>query len=473
MKLPRIAIAALRGGSGKTVVSIGIIAALTKIGKKIAPYKKGPDYIDAGWLSLAAGRSCINLDTFLIPEKQIIHSFVVHMENSDIAVIEGNRGLYDGIDYKGSTSTAELAKLIKCPVILCVDCTMATRTIAALILGCLKFDPDVDIKGVVINRVAGLRHETILRKSIEYHCGVPVMGAIPKLDWQNFPERHMGLVPTHEHEWALNSVEAAKKVVQESLDLDKLISIADNASQCLLFESYWHNNKKEKTCNINTKQIKIGIFKDSAFQFYYPENIEAIIKAGADIVYMSPLMDDTVLPVDAIYIGGGFPETHAKQLAQNVQFKNKLKNLANQGLPIYAECGGLIYLGDKLVLGDNVYPMTGILPAVFGFFKKPVGHGYTIFSVERENPYFPVGTKVCGHEFHYSKVLKWKGQDSNMAFAMEKGKGFINRKDGVCYKNVLGTYSHIHASGTPCWAKALVDNAILYNTNFRNKKNKY
>jgi cobyrinic acid a,c-diamide synthase len=229
MDFPRILISALRGGSGKTIVSIGITAAWKSFGKQITPFKKGPDYIDAGWLALAAGRPCYNLDTFLTKKEHILQSFFLHSIKGDIAVIEGNRGLYDGIDIQGSTSTAELAKLLQTPVILCIDCTKSTRTMAAAVLGCMKFDPDTDIKGVILNRVAGSRHEKILRKNIEHHCDIPVLGAVPKLDWQNFPERHMGLLPTPEHGWAEDSIEAASQIAERYLDLEALAAVAGDA----------------------------------------------------------------------------------------------------------------------------------------------------------------------------------------------------------------------------------------------------
>jgi len=228
---PGIIIAALRGGAGKTILSIGIIAAWKNLKKNVAPFKKGPDYIDAGWLAMAAGRPCYNLDNFLIEKKQILNSFYTHTLKSDIAVIEGNRGLYDGLNIEGSTSTAELAKLLNLPVILCLDCTKSTRTMAAVVLGCIKFDPTVTIKGIILNRVAGPRHENIVRKSVENYCGIPVLGAVPKLGKQNFPERHMGLIPTPEHEWANDSINAALNMAKKYIDLDSLIEIAHNISR--------------------------------------------------------------------------------------------------------------------------------------------------------------------------------------------------------------------------------------------------
>jgi len=463
---PGIVIAALRGGSGKTILSIGIIAAWKNLKKNVAPFKKGPDYIDAGWLAMAAGRPCYNLDAFLVSKEQILNSFHTHTLKNDIAVIEGNRGLYDGLDTEGSTSTAELAKLLNLPVILCLDCTKSTRTMAAIVYGCIKFDPTVKIKGIILNRVAGPRHENIVRKSIENYCGIPVFGAVPKLKKQNFPERHMGLIPTPEHEWANDSINAALKMAKSYIDLESLIKVAHESSFKMPEESISRPEiiikKPEKQKN-SSSAPRIGIIKDSAFQFYYPENIDALVAAGAETVFISPLRTNKIPSVDALYIGGGFPETHAKKLSENEQFRNELKALAEDGLPIYAECGGLMYLGEKLVLDDKSYPMAGVLPVVFGLSKKPKGHGYTIISVEKENKYFKNGSEIRGHEFHYSYVLEWKGNDDDLVFNMKRGNGFINKKDGVCYKNVLATYTHIHALGTPSWAESMVNNAISYN----------
>jgi len=455
MDVPRIIIAALRGGSGKTILSIGITAAWRKRGKKVSPFKKGPDYIDAGWLALAAGRPCHNLDTFMIKEAHVLQSFLSNTAKNDIAVIEGNRGLYDGIDLEGSTSTAELAKLLDAPVIICIDATKTTRSMAAVVMGCVRFDPEVSIKGVILNRVAGPRHEGILRRSIEHYTGVPVIGAVPKLDTQNFPERHMGLVPTPEHSWAKDSIEAISQIVSEHLDLDALATVARDAGPAPAMDLSIESNRKPATENRHPA-ARIGIIKDSAFQFYYPENIEALEKAGAETVFFSPLTSDTIPPVDALYIGGGFPETHAEKLAENIRFRMQLKSLAEDGLPIYAECGGLMYLGEELVLEGKSFPMAGVLPVVFGFSKKPAGHGYTIVTVDRQNPFFKVGTELRGHEFHYSHVLKWRGDDKGLVFDMQRGAGLMRKRDGACYKNVLATYTHIHALGTPQWAETLV-----------------
>ena len=456
---PGIVVAALRGGSGKTIFSVGIIAALKSLGKTVAPFKKGPDYIDAGWLALAAGRPCYNLDSFLIDREILLGSYQSHTRDADFTLIEGNRGLYDCIDTKGETSTAELAKLLGLPVILCIDATKTTRTMAAVVRGITAFDADVHIGGVVLNRVAGKRHQSILTRSIEEYTGIPVLGAVPKLKQQRFPERHMGLVPTPEHSWAQPAIDAIREVAENHLDIERIQRLAEMAEPV--------EPGKVDVPIISAAAAKndapvIGILRDSAFQFYYPENLEALEAEGANLVFASPLKDERLPRVDALYIGGGFPETHGRELEANAAFRRRLKSLAEGGLPIYAECGGLMYLGERLDLKEGAFKMTGVLPAVFGFSKRPQGHGYTIVRVERDNPYYTRGTTILGHEFHYSSVKEWKGTPQNLAFSMQRGSGFFGGQDGVCINNVLATYTHIHALGTPTWARALVDQARAY-----------
>ncbi|MFP4650188.1 MAG: cobyrinate a,c-diamide synthase [Desulfobacterales bacterium] len=469
--IPRVLIAGLRGGSGKTVVSIGIVSALARLGKKIAPFKKGPDYIDAGWLGTAAGRPCHNLDPFLFSPDRLCRSFSLYSRDTDLSIIEGNRGLYDGLDAAGTTSTASLAKMLGAPVILCLDCTKATRTMAAVVLGCLHFDRDINICGVVLNRVAGARHERILRTSIEGTCGVPVLGVLPRLNPENFPERHMGLIPTPEHRLAAEAIDSAARTAGKCIDLERIVDIAYQAGANPLYpgtreagkDDSCYDQFQEPVSENFPSRVRIGVVRDSAFQFYYPENLKALIDQGADIVYVSPLADLELPPIDGLYIGGGFPETHAESLAENAGFRNAVKKAVEAGLPVYAECGGLMYLGTSLVLGQT-YPMAGVLPIVFGFSDRPQGHGYTIASVaRRKNPYYPSGTRIKGHEFHYSRVLEFNGADSDLVFAMEKGRGIVNKKDGLCYKNVLATYTHIHSLGTPGWAPAFIRAALAYN----------
>ena len=456
MKYPGIVISALRGGSGKTVLAIGITAALRQRGLSVAPFKKGPDYIDAGWLSKAAGQPCYNLDSFIIAQDQLLCSFHRHAGGRDIAVVEGNRGLYDCINTEGKTSTAELAKLLGLPVLLCLDATKTTRTMAAVVSGCCRFDAAVSLAGVILNRVAGSRHESILRESIEQYCGIPVVGAVPRLKQQAFPERHMGLVPTAEHGWAGDSVAVAAGMAERYLDLDRIIAIARSATG--LAAAMPAAPVCEPPLAVADPPV-VGVIRDSAFQFYYPENLEALSQAGARIVYTSPLSAERPPRMDGLYIGGGFPETHAEALSRNETYRRAIREMADRGLPIYAECGGLMFLGERLVLEERTYPMTGVLPISFGFSPRPQGHGYTVVQVTEVNPYFAVGTELRGHEFHYSKVIEWHGQPEDMAFAMQRGRGIAEGRDGLCRGSVLATYTHIHALGAPHWAPALVQAA--------------
>jgi cobyrinic acid a,c-diamide synthase len=473
--LPGVVVAALRGGSGKTIFSVGIIAALRSLGYCVAPFKKGPDYIDAGWLGLAAGRPCYNLDSFLVAQERISASFQFHTAQADLALIEGNRGLYDCIDLEGRTSTAELAKLLNLPLLLCIDGTKTTRTMAAVVAGCQQFDPRLNLAGVLINRIAGSRHEKILRDSIEHYCGIPVLGAVPKLGRQAFPERHMGLVPTAEHDWAQMAIEQIASIACQYLDLAAVVRlcgarkntppgedhIPTTVSQPLAFLQETSASQKDLPTG-TAPPVRIGIIRDSAFQFYYPENFEALQAAGASLVFTSPLTDEALPDVDGLYIGGGFPETHARQLSENRSYRQQIKALADADLPIYAECGGLMYLGRELVLEAGRYSMAGVLPLVFGFSKRPQGHGYTIIEVDKENPYFERSSELKGHEFHYSNILKWDGSADDLVFRMKRGNGIIDGFDGVRYRNVLATYTHIHAHGTPGWAHALVARAALF-----------
>ncbi|HDH06334.1 MAG TPA: hydrogenobyrinic acid a,c-diamide synthase (glutamine-hydrolyzing) [Nitrospirae bacterium] len=459
--IPRIVVSGLRGGSGKTVLSLSLVALLGKKGFRVTPFKKGPDYIDAGWLAKASGAPCYNLDLFMMSPEQTVKSFVSHSYNSQIAIIEGNRGLYDGVDHEGTYSTAELAKLLNAPVALLIDCTKATNTIAALVLGCQKMDPDVPIRGVVLNRIATDRQEAVIRKAIKEKCNLPVIGAIPRLKKDPFPERYMGLTPFQEHKGAEDSIASAAEIGAKYLDMDAILSVAENAGT---LETAFSGQRSAISNGPRTTDHgpRIGVIRDSAFQFYYQENFEELEKRGARLIEVSPLKESGLPEIDALYIGGGFPETHAIALAENKNFRDSLYEATRNGLPVYAECGGLMYLGKSLVLEGRTYPMVGALPVTFGLEKKPMAHGYTIVEVENTNPYFHRGGVFKGHEFHYSRVLEIEEKDIYMAFNVRRGRGIVDNKDGMCYKNVLAAYTHLHAAGSPEWADGLVRCAREY-----------
>jgi cobyrinic acid a,c-diamide synthase len=452
---PRLTIAGIGGDAGKTVVSVGLSRVWREQGYKVIPFKKGPDYIDMHWLSLGANHPCYNIDLFFMTEDQVLFSFSLNTQQADIAIIEGNRGLYDGMDVEGSVSTSEVAKLLHSPVILIVDCTKVTRTVAAVVLGCQKFDPDVPIKGVILNRIASPRHESIISKSIEHYCHLPVVGAIPRLTNITFPGRHLGLVPPQEHPMAQEAISKAAAIVGKYFDLDALWQIANHAPPLPMSSNTYHERKQKK--------VTIGIIRDSAFQFYYPENIEDLEREGADILEFSALTDELPPSIHALYIGGGFPETHASALSAHESLRQSIKQAARDGLPIYAECGGLMYLGEKLIWEGKDYPMVGVFPIVIGVSKKPQGHGYSIIEVDAPNPFFRPGQILRGHEFHYSYVKDTgKNDDIYFAFKVKRGQGILDNKDGMCYKNVLATYTHLHALGTGEWVDGIMNQALAY-----------
>ncbi len=438
-------------------MTLGLVAAWRKNGKTVAPFKKGPDYIDAAWLSAAAGMPCRNMDMYLMSRQGVLSSLGGQVGCSDVAVIEGNRGLYDGMDSEGSYSSSELAKLLTTPVVLTVDCTKATRTVAAMILGCMRLDPEVPIRGVVLNQIAGKRHESVVRASVEDSCGLPVLGVIPKIAEQLFPERHLGLVPPQEHSEREQAVLQVSNIGEKYLDLEAFWELAQSAPAfeaeivvAPAVESGEH------------VPVNIGVFRDAAFQFYYPENLESLVEAGAKLIEISPLVDSELPDVDALYIGGGFPETLAPQLSGNSAFRESLRVAIENGLPVYAECGGAVYLGEKLLYNSMEYSMVGVLPVVFGFQKKPQGHGYVRIETVRENPFFEVGQALKGHEFHYTRVESCGTEETVFAFDVGRGFGFDGKHDGMCRYNVVASYTHVHALGAGSWAPGVVKAARKY-----------
>ena len=454
---PRLVLAALRGGAGKTTISVALAVAMQRRGIGVVPFKKGPDYIDAAWLSLAAKGPCYNLDTFLIGREQVTRSFSRHAPEGSLSLIEGNRGLYDGMNLAGDHSTAELAKLLRAPVVLVVDCDKVTRTTAAMVLGCQRLDPEADIRGVILNRVGGDRHAAMVKKSIEEYCHIPVLGIVPRQEQLPFPERHLGLIPPQEHDRTRRALDRAGDIAEECLDVEGLIHLAQGAPPWNV-EAIQPGAEERRA----GEPVTIGLIRDAAFQFYYHENIEALADCGARIVEISALEGRTLPEVDALYIGGGFPETQAGLLAENEGFRRSLRDAAEAGLPIYAECGGFIYLGESLTIGDACYPMVGALPLTFGMEKRPQGHGYTVLDVDAENPFYPVGMVVKGHEFHYCRVLSCGMGDGHTAFSIRRGTGMDGKRDGLTRKNILAGFTHLHALGTPQWAPALVEAARRY-----------
>jgi cobyrinic acid a,c-diamide synthase len=448
---PRIMIAGTGGDCGKTMVAIGLAAAWRREGRVVAPFKKGPDYIDAAWLSLAAGQPARNLDTWMMGPERVLNSFRAGAIRTGVNIIEGNRGLYDGEDARGTHSSAALAKLLGSPVILVLAAQKMTRTIAAIALGMKMMDPDLNIAGVLLNRVANPRQDALMRTAIESETGLPVLGSIPRTEEDLLPGRHLGLVTPQEHAKAERAVNAAADLVSRSVDLKRLRAVAESAAQNPVAEGTVDEVSIE---HIDDLGLRIGCFSGPAFTFYYPENLEAIDRAGATRVDINPLEDAELPPINALYIGGGFPETHAAQLAENVSFRRSVATRAQGGLPIWAECAGLMFLARSIHWKESTYPMAGFLPVGVVLGNKPAGHGYEEVVADRPNPFIKTGTRLRGHEFHYSQIVE--ADPVETAFEVQRGIGLGDGRDGIVMNRVLASYLHVHNLASPDWAHGLV-----------------
>ncbi|MFH1685924.1 MAG: cobyrinate a,c-diamide synthase [bacterium] len=453
--IPRLMIAGLSGDSGKTIASLSLLTAFRRKGLAISVFKKGPDYIDAAWLARIAGVICRNLDTFMVAPDLVLDRFACSAQATDIALIEGNRGLYDGRDAEGTHSSASLARLIDTPVVLVVDATKSTRTLAALIKGCIDFEPETKIAGVIINRIAGERHRRVVTDAIEIYCSLPVLGCIPKLDDKAgvIPGRHLGLItPAEFDDRALEDRLAA--IADQYLDVDRILGIARSAEPIKVVSPVRLPMKP-------TSSVRLGYFCDSVFTFYYPENLEALERHGAQLVPLSSLTDGS-LPddLDGLYIGGGFPETQVERLVSNESLRISVKTAAEAGMPIYAECGGLIYLCRTLSDGDYRYPMAGVFDVDLAMNRRPVGHGYAILKIDQANPFFEIGQEIRGHEFHYSGPADACRSATCMKVMTGVGLGYS--RDGLVYRRTLASYVHTHADGVRGWATRFVAAAGEY-----------
>jgi cobyrinic acid a,c-diamide synthase len=443
----------MSGDSGKTLVSLGIILELQERGLAVRAFKKGPDYVDAAWLAWASGHSARNLDTFLMGFSVCAASFLRCASASALNLIEGNRGLFDGLDAEGTHSTAALAKLLDAPVILVLNATKASRTLAACVLGCQNLDPRLRVAGVILNQVNGSRHEQIVRTAVEKECGIPVLGALPRVEGSGLlPARHLGLVMPEEHPHIDELKNNLKEWVTNRLDIDQIISISWNVASLPCPIEIHHELA-------DAHGLRIGFLSDSALSFYYPENLEVLQRAGATLLPISPLTAADLPPnLDALYIGGGFPETHGAALSSNRGFLTALKTAAQDGLPMYAECGGLMLLSEAIRWKAERYPMAGFFPFEVEVLSSPQGHGYVELLVDRVNPFFPSGTSLRGHEFHYSGIVS-RSSSIDTACSVLRGTGCGNGRDGVVRENVWASYTHLHALGAPEWARGLLQAA--------------
>lgn len=459
----RLLISAAHKSSGKTTLSIGLCAALAQRHLKVQPFKKGPDYIDPMWLSLASGRACHNLDFFLMQDDEILATFSAHARDTDIALIEGNKGLYDGLDLDGSNSNAALAKLLATPVILVIDARGMTRGVAPLILGYQAFDRDIRIAGVILNQLGGARHESKLRAVIEHYTDVPVIGAVHHDDRLAIIERHLGLMPSNEASGARAKIDVIALAVAAQVDLDRLMAIAASVPALPVSDS------KERTLSqpspargrgeLEVNPIKLGIARDAAFAFYYPGDLDALRRHGAELVPFDTLKDPHLPEVDALFIGGGFPEVHMQALEANRSLRADIRQAIESGLPVYAECGGLMYLSRSLHWKGAQCEMVGAIPGDTVMHDRPQGRGYVKLRETGKSPWphaAGAAVEIRAHEFHYSTLENVAG-DLDYAYDMTRGTGIDGRHDGIVHRNVLACYTHMRDVGSNHWTARFVD----------------
>jgi cobyrinic acid a,c-diamide synthase len=426
--MPQLLISAAHKSSGKTTLSIGLSAALTKRGFTVQTFKKGPDYIDPLWLGLASNRPCHNLDFYLSSAEEIKSAFRHRSNGSDFQIIEGNKGLYDGLDLDGSNSNAALATLLDTPVMLVINVQGMTRGIAPLILGYQQFEPDINIAGVIFNQVRGYRHEDKLRAVVEFYTDVPVVGSVHHDPVLEIVERHLGLMPSNESDKAKQKIDVIADRIADQVDLDKLISVSGISPD---------TNSVAQTSLPQQSSIRLGIARDAAFGFYYPGDVEALEAAGADLIEINTLSDQTLPEIDALFIGGGFPETQMEKLEQNSSLRAEIRNAIESGLPTYAECGGLMYLAREIKWRDKTCQMVGAISADVLMHDKPVGRGYTRLAETGSNPWGPTKpvdetAEFPAHEFHYSS-LENIDPELDFAYAVKRGMGIDGKRDGIIY----------------------------------------
>lgn len=450
--MKRVVLSGTGSGVGKTTISTGIMRALSKK-HKIQSFKVGPDYIDPSYHKIATGFDARNLDSFFMSEGQIRQSFKQGMATSkaDYGIIEGVRGLYEGISPVTDVgTTSSIAKALHAPVILIINSRSLVRSAAAMTLGFKALDKAIDIQGVILNNVKSQKHYMKTKEAVETLSNTKVLGGIVRDKSITMEQRHLGLIPAVEEERIKDLIEKWGKLIEENIDLDMLIEIMDNTQQITdHYEPIWSNNKtKQKT--------KIGIPFDEAFNFYYKENLEALEANNAELKYFSPIHDDTIPDVDALYLGGGYPEIFKKQLTSNTSMLNSIKTFSQDNHPIYAECGGLMYLTKSI----DKEPMVNVFPYKSMLTKKVQGLSYTIAKVIQDNPILKKDTEYHGHEFHYSKV-EYTGSDKNdFAFKMRRGVGITGEYDGLLKNNTIASYIHTHTSCLPEFAYNFTQSAI-------------
>ncbi|MCP4266129.1 MAG: cobyrinate a,c-diamide synthase [Candidatus Brocadiaceae bacterium] len=450
--IPRIMIAGTNSGVGKTTVTLGIMSALVKRGIKVQGFKAGPDYIDPSHHTFVTGNASRNLDTWMMGESACRELFERSAANADISVIEGVMGLYDGsIDSSGHGSSAHLAKILNTPVILVVNARGVAQSAGAIVMGFKEFDKEIKLAGVIINNVASQSHYDCIKKAIEDSCSITVLGYLKKDKDITIPERHLGLIPSEEQKINSTLYDKLGQMVLETIDTDRLQDIAGSAG---IFPDY---NKSIFINRNSSLNVTLAVARDSAFCFYYQDDIDLFEAMGAKIKLFSPLNDKS-LPdgIDGIFMGGGFPELFADRLMKNESMRDSIVEAHKQGTVIYGECGGMMYLLEKLIdCEGRSFKMSGVLSGTSRMENRRQGLGYVIVDTTCDNVICNKGDTFRAHEFHWSKLQDIS--DSTMfAYNTRKSNGKRTGVDGICENNVLASYTHIHFSSNPELARSIL-----------------
>ena len=445
MKIPRITLAGATSGVGKTSITCAIIYALQRKGFSVQPFKVGPDYIDPSYLSSISKNEAFNLDVWLMGKNQLLESFVSNSK-SDISIIEGVMGYYDGFNGDSNyASTHHVASIIQSPVILILDASKTARSIAATALGFQKFHRTSRISGIILNKISSKKHEILCRQALE-NIKIPIIGVIYKNSELNFESRHLGLIPAKEKNLKLK-IEKTSKIISDSLDIEKIIQIMKNPTSL---------PKKSKII-IKKQKITIAVALDNSFNFYYRDNLEALRREGANLKFFSPIHNKEFPKSEGIYIGGGFPEILGDLLEKNYIMRKIIKKLSEENTPIYAECGGLMYLTKSIDYGEKKFKMVGLFDAETKMTQKMklnYTKGKTTKTIISDKTH-----NLQGHEFHYSE-LDSVSPDSKFAYELNIGEGIKNHKDGMIQYNTLASYGHLYF-GSSNYAEIFVKNCIV------------
>lgn len=446
--MAHLLLSAANKSSGKTVISLGICAALRAQGHIVQSFKKGPDYIDPMWLAKATQRSCYNLDFWTQSDHEIKSTLSANSQDANISIIEGNKGLHDGLAADGSNSNAALAKLTKTPVVMVLDTRGTIRGVAPLLLGYQQFDPDVNIAGVILNFVGGERHAAKLRAVIERYTDIPILGMVQRNAELELVERYLGLMPSNEDNAADKKIARIAEIISTQVELDKISSIASTAENIRAIKNEQHSKLYD---------LKIAYAKDEAFGFYYADDLDAFSQLGAQLIPFDTLYDSALPQADGLFIGGGFPEKRMQALAENMRMKQSIHDAIENGMPAYAECGGIMYLSKSIRYENQQSEMVGIIQADSEMHEKPIGRGYTLLQNNSQHPWnISKDSEIAGHEFHYS-TLNATPADTIFAYQVNRGFGINSENDGIVYKNLLACYAHQRNTQQNQWVSSFLE----------------